>query len=121
MAFQCFLRESAIPELQLSPLENVVLRAKTFEMGPPHVILGLAMDRPKMEDVANTVLTLKEIGAMQLMLEDGGFSAIDGNLTFLGRLMSNLPIDVRSTKMIAIGYCFGVLEECIIMGENLLF
>lgn len=97
------------------------MKAKTFEMGPPHVILGLAMDRPQMEDVANTVLTLKEIGAMQLKIPNIGFSAIDGDLTFLGRLMSSLPIDVRSTKMIALGYCYGVLEECIIMGEKMSF
>lgn len=101
----------------LTPLENVILKSKTFDMAAPHVILGLAMDSPKMEDVANTVLTLKELGAMQLNIGNEGYSAIDGELTFLGRVMSNLPIDVRSTRLIAIGYCFGVLRECIIMGK----
>lgn len=111
------MKESATPELLLAPLENLVLKAKTFEMGAPHIILGLALDRPKVEDVANTVLTLKELGALNLTLDEV-YSPIDGDLTFLGRVMSNLPIDIRSTRLIMIGYCFGVLEECIIMGRN---
>lgn len=110
------MKSSAIPELLLTPLENVILKAKTFQMAAPHVILGLAMDSPKMEDVANTVLTLKELGAMQLTVSNEGYSSIDGELTYLGRVMAGLPIDVRSTRLIAIGYCYGVLRECIIMG-----
>lgn len=115
---QCHLNTSAIPEMLLTPLENVILKAKTFDMAAPHVVLGLAMDPPKVDDVANTILTLKELGAMQLNIGNEGYSAIDGELTFLGRVMSNLPIDVRCTRLIAIGYCFGVLRECIIMGKR---
>lgn len=103
----------------LTPLENVILKAKTFEMAAPHELLGLAMDRPNTLDVANTMLTLKELGALRLTLGDGGFSPIDGDLTFLGRVMSNLPIDIRSTRLIAIGFCYGVLYDCIIMGEQM--
>lgn len=111
------MEESPTPELLLAPLENIILRAKTFEMGAPHEILGLAMDPPKIEDIANTVLTLKELGALHLTVEDEGYSPIDGTITFLGRLMSNLPIDVRATRLIAMGFCYAVLEDCIIMGE----
>lgn len=114
------MKSSAIPELLLTPLENVILKAKTFELAPPHVILGLAMDRPKTEDVANTILTLKELGAMQLTIDNIGFSHIDGDLTYLGRMMAALPIDIRSTRMIAFGYCYGVLRECIVMGKFIL-
>lgn len=111
------LREKPIPELLLTPLENLVLKAKTFDMGAPHKILGLAMIAPNTEDVINTVLALKDMGALQLMHKDEGFSPIDGDLTFLGRMMANLPIDVQASRMVAIGFCYGVLEECIIMGK----
>lgn len=113
------MSDTPIPEMLLTPLENVILKAKTFDMAAPHELLGLAMDRPRTEDVANTILTLKELGALRLTVRDEGYSAIDGDLSFLGRLMSNLPIDIRATRMIAIGYCYGVLEECIIMGESI--
>lgn len=113
---QAFMREFSVPELLLTPLENVVLKAKEFEMEKPHVILGLAMDPPKVTEIATTILILKELGALLLEVRDVGYSAIDGDLTFLGKMMASLPLDVRCTRLIAIGYCFGLLEECIIMG-----
>ncbi|XP_055302653.1 probable ATP-dependent RNA helicase spindle-E [Sitodiplosis mosellana] len=116
--FECYMAESATPEILLTPLENVILKAKTFEMEAPYTLLGLAMDAPDMDDIANTVLTLKELGALHLTVQNS-YSAMDGDMTFLGHIMSNLPIDVRATRLIALGYCFGVLEECIIMAAGL--
>lgn len=77
------------------------------------------MDAPKLSDVANTVLTLKELGALNLDVEGEGYTPVDGDITFLGRLMANLPIDIRGSRLIALGYCYGVLEDCIIMGKFL--
>lgn len=102
----------------LTPLENVILKAKTFEMASPHELLGLAMDRPNMETVAHTILQLKELGALRLTLGDQGYCPIDGDLTFLGRVMSGLPIDIRATRLIVFGFCYGVLSDCIIMGKR---
>lgn len=101
----------------LCPLENIVLKTKQFDMGPPHVILGLAMDRPNLTDVATTVLILKELGALTPK-EDDVNCRIDGDLTFLGRIMIALPIDVRASRLIALGYCFSVMDEAIIMGNS---
>lgn len=117
------MRESPIPELRLTPLENAILKAKTFEMESPHVILGQAMEdsKPDIVEIANTVLSLKTLGALQLTYKDEGYSQVDGDLTFLGQVMAHLPIDVRATRLIAFGFCFGVLGECIIMGKELLF
>ncbi|XP_031619138.1 probable ATP-dependent RNA helicase spindle-E [Contarinia nasturtii] len=117
--YEVFMKKSPIPEMLLSPLEHIVLKAKTFDMEAPHIILGMAMDRPNLDDVANTVLTLKELGALHLTIREEGFSPIDGDLTNLGRIMSNLPVDVRSARLIVFGYCFGVLEEAIIMAAGL--
>lgn len=111
------MQESSIPELLLTPLENVILKAKAFELYEPHIILGLAMDPPKLNDIATTILVLKELGA----LLSNNNSPVDGDITTLGRMMSNLPIDVRATRLIAIGHGFGVLEDCIIMGELNIF
>jgi hypothetical protein len=45
------------------------------------------------------------------------YSEDDGDLTILGRIMAQLPVDIHISKMIALGHVFGVLEDCIIMGE----
>lgn len=104
------------PELQTSPLENIVLRTKQIDLGKPEEVLALAMDRPKLDDIANTVVRLKEIGAM-LCTTKGTFIPRDGDITYIGEIMSRLPIDVSLSKLILIGYCFGVMDECIIIGN----
>lgn len=42
----------------------------------------------------------------------------DGELTFLGRILAALPVDVKIGKLIVMGYVFGCLKECLIIGEN---
>lgn len=41
----------------------------------------------------------------------------DGNITFMGRVMARLPIDIHLSKLILLGYVFAVLDECVIMGK----
>lgn len=115
---QFYMRDFSIPEILLTPLENVVLKAKEFDMAQPHVILGLAIDPPKLTDIATTILILKELGALLMEVRNEGYSEVDGDLTFMGRMMTSLPLDVRATRLIALGYCFGVMEECIIIGKQ---
>lgn len=107
--------EHAIPELISSPLENIILKVKLLDMGPPTAILGLAMDHPNLSDIANTILILKEIGAL-LQTCGGEENNTDGDISFIGRIMANLPIDVKIAKFIILGYCFSILDECIIIG-----
>ena len=42
----------------------------------------------------------------------------DGELTFVGRVMAELPVDIRIGKLIILGYVFGLLEECLIIGTE---
>lgn len=112
------MHENAIPELVSSPLENVILKAKLLDLGPPESILALALDRPQLTDVANTILILKEIGAL-LKTVDGKVENMDGDISFIGRIMANLPLDVKIAKFIILGYCFSVLDECIIIGVSI--
>lgn len=114
---QNMLLEHAIPELVTSPLENVILKVKLLEMGPPASILALAMDHPKLNDIANTILVLKEIGAL-LRTCDGKPNDMDGDISFMGRIMADLPLDVKIAKFIILGYCFSILNECIVIGMN---
>lgn len=112
------LLENAVPELVSSPLENVILKAKLLDMGPPASILALAMDHPELNDIANTILILKEIGALLRTCNDEP-NEMDGDISFIGRIMANLPIDVKIAKFIILGYCFSILDECIIIGAAL--
>lgn len=111
------LKQSADAELVTSPLENIILKTKQLEMGSPEEVLALALDKPCLTEIHSAVLRLKEMGALLTTTSSGGNKLRDGDITYIGRIMSKLPVDVKLSKLIALGYCFGVLEECIIIGK----
>ena len=41
----------------------------------------------------------------------------DGELTFLGRVLAQLPVNQQLGKLIVPGHVFGCLDECLIIGE----
>lgn len=113
---QKVLRDDSTPEIIRAPLANTVLKSKILDMGEPKAILALAMDPPNLSNLQNTILMLKEIGAL-LNISDN--SALDGELTSLGRVMANLPLNVHLTKLIVLGHVFDVLQDAIIMAASL--
>ncbi|XP_005191065.1 probable ATP-dependent RNA helicase spindle-E [Musca domestica] len=112
------MNDYSVPEMLRCPLENVVLRAKLLDMGPPPDILGLAMNPPNLSDIHNTILMLKELGALYMTV-NGTYSVQDGDISFMGRIMAALPLDVRLSRLIVLGYIFGVLDDAVIMAAGL--
>lgn len=110
------MRQSAKAEMMTSPLENIILKTKSLNLGSPEEVLALALDKPYLDDIHKTVLRLKEMGAM-LLTTGGKVKPRDGDITYIGEIMSSMPIDVKLSKLIALGYCFGVMGECIIIGK----
>ncbi|XP_052744057.1 probable ATP-dependent RNA helicase spindle-E isoform X2 [Bicyclus anynana] len=116
--FYVTLPQDATPEMVRCPLERLVLLAKMLDMGPPADILALAMDPPDMSNILRTILVLKEVGALKKTVDDD-WSAVDGDITYMGRIMAKLPLDVKSSKLIVLGYIFGCLEESIVMAAGM--
>ncbi|XP_026760545.2 probable ATP-dependent RNA helicase spindle-E [Galleria mellonella] len=108
------LPQDCPPEIVRCPLERLVLLAKMLDMGPPSDILALAMDPPDISNIHRTILVLKEMGALKKTFDDQ-WNSSDGEITYLGRIMAKLPLDVRVSKLIVLGYIFGCLEESVIM------
>jgi len=48
---------------------------------------------------------------------NGEVNPHDGDLTFVGRVLSCLPVDIRLGKLMLLGHVFGVLEEAIIISK----
>lgn len=140
--FSSHLPQDVVAEIRRCPLESAVLRTKMLDMGPPKALLGLVMDPPELSSIIRTVHTLKEVGALFQTVK-GVPSAQDGDLSYLGRVIARLPVDVHLGKLImlgnnlfvlppygcflhlncrrlfALGYVFNVLEECIIMAAGM--
>ncbi|XP_033162467.1 probable ATP-dependent RNA helicase spindle-E [Drosophila mauritiana] len=116
--YQREMAEFGIPEMLRLPLQNSVLKAKVLNMGSPMEILALALSPPNLSDIQNTILLLKEVGALYLTV-DGVYDALDGDLTYWGTIMARLPLDTRQSRLIILGYIFNMLEEAIIIAAGL--
>uniref|UniRef100_A0A8C1IRV3 ATP-dependent RNA helicase TDRD9 n=1 Tax=Cyprinus carpio TaxID=7962 RepID=A0A8C1IRV3_CYPCA len=103
-----------IPEMLRSPLASTLLKVKLLDMGDPRSVLSTALTPPNLNDIERTVLQLKQIGA--LSVQSNSQRQFDGELTFLGRVLAHLPVDLQLGKLIVFGHVFGCLEECLIIG-----
>ncbi|XP_034077841.1 ATP-dependent RNA helicase TDRD9 [Gymnodraco acuticeps] len=106
-----------VPEMLLAPLSNIMLKVKLLDMGDPRSILSTALSPPNLGDIVRTVLQLKEIGALSAK-SDGTGQNDNGELTFLGRVLAHLPVDLCLGKMIVLGHIFGCLDECLIIAAS---
>lgn len=105
------------PEMQRASLENIILYMKLLDIeDSPKNVLSLAINPPDLRCVESCIWRLKEIGAL-LPTSCGQKTVHNGDLTFIGRVMGNLPIDINLAKMIILGHMFSCLEETIIIGE----
>ncbi|XP_061824859.2 ATP-dependent RNA helicase TDRD9 [Nerophis lumbriciformis] len=103
-----------IPEMLLAPLTTTILKVKRLDMGDPRSLLSTAPSPPNLKDIVRTVLQLKEMGALSAK-QDGTCLNEDGELTFLGRVLAHLPVDLYLGKLIVLGHVFGCLDECLII------
>ncbi|XP_038074406.1 ATP-dependent RNA helicase TDRD9-like [Patiria miniata] len=114
------IQDYGIPEMRRCPLEQLILQVKQLDLGEPKAILALALEPPNLDNITRTVLLLKEVGA--LSTKTGGVithSDSDGDLTFVGRVLSSLPVDIRIGKLLLLGHVFDCLKECLIIGAGL--
>ncbi|CAG0893716.1 unnamed protein product [Cyprideis torosa] len=114
-----FVREHfqayATPELLRCPPHKVILSMKLLNLGSPRRLFAHSLDPPPLQDIQKAVLELKEIGALSRVGEDPE----DGELTFVGRILESLSVDIHLGKLIILGYCFDVLEDAVIMAACL--
>lgn len=63
---------------------------------------------------------LSQVGALAVSGQREDENPHDGELTFLGRVLAQLPVNQQLGKLIVLGHIFGCLDECLIIGEVLL-
>uniref|UniRef100_A0A672UG37 RNA helicase n=1 Tax=Strigops habroptila TaxID=2489341 RepID=A0A672UG37_STRHB len=113
-----FIPEQSVPEILRCPLGATVLKIKKLDMGGPKALLATALSPPSVGDIEHTILQLKELGALTNCVQTEE-NPHDGELTFLGRVLAQLPVDLHLGKLIVLGHAFGCLEECLIIAAAL--
>ncbi|XP_072748336.1 probable ATP-dependent RNA helicase spindle-E isoform X2 [Anoplolepis gracilipes] len=115
--YETMLPEETLPEILRTPLANVILKTKQLNMGEPRALLALSLDPPNLSNLRNTILLLKEVGAL---LDRGQtIQEFDGELTPLGLVMAALPLDIRVSKLIILGHIFDILQDAIIIAASM--
>ncbi|RMB98688.1 hypothetical protein DUI87_24906 [Hirundo rustica rustica] len=106
--------EKSEPEMLHSPLGATVLKLKKLDIGEPKALLATALSPPSVGDIERTIVHLKELGALTACVQTEE-NLHDGELTFLGMVLTELPVDLHLGKLIVLGHVFGCLEECLII------
>ncbi|XP_076984509.1 ATP-dependent RNA helicase TDRD9 isoform X3 [Tamandua tetradactyla] len=111
--------DRAIPEMLRCPLGSTILKVKLLDMGEPRALLATALSPPSLSDIERTILLLKEVGALAVSGQKEDENPHDGELTFLGRVLAQLPVNQQLGKLIVLGHVFGCLDECLIIAAAL--
>ncbi|NXK60899.1 TDRD9 helicase, partial [Sylvietta virens] len=114
----CWSSNNALSSLQHGPLGATVLKLKKLDIGKPKALLATALSPPSVGDIERTIVQLKELGALTTCVQTEG-NLHDGELTFLGVVLTQLPVDLHLGKLIVLGHVFGCLEECLIIAAAL--
>ncbi|XP_060863705.1 LOW QUALITY PROTEIN: probable ATP-dependent RNA helicase spindle-E [Metopolophium dirhodum] len=112
------LEDHELPEMSRCSLSRVILMSKILDMGTPKQLLASALDPPDLTNIILTIRTLKQVGAL-LPTVNGVISSMDGDITYMGKVMAQLPLDPPMSKLIYFGYIFNILNEAIIMACGL--
>uniref|UniRef100_A0A8D2QCZ7 RNA helicase n=1 Tax=Zonotrichia albicollis TaxID=44394 RepID=A0A8D2QCZ7_ZONAL len=110
--------EKSEPEMLHCPLGSTVLKLKKLDMGEPKALLATALSPPSVGDIERTILQLKELGALTTSVHTED-DLHDGELSFIGTVLTQLPLDLHLGKLIVLGHVFGCLEECLIIAAAL--
>ncbi|GMM53261.1 DEAH-box RNA-dependent ATPase [Starmerella bacillaris] len=97
--FQNEMKESVEPEIRRQNLSHTILLLKSLGVGD--VLTFDFMDRPNEKDVYNSLLNLYHLGAL----------SSSGELTDLGRKMSNVPLDPEPAKSLLTSSSLGCSSE----------
>lgn len=62
-------------------------------------------------------LLCPQVGALAISGQREDENPHDGELTFLGRVLAQLPVNAQLGKLIVLGHVFGCLDECLVIGE----
>ncbi|XP_078062021.1 putative ATP-dependent RNA helicase DHX34 [Mustelus asterias] len=96
-----------VPEIQRVALDSLVLQMKSMGLGDPRTFPFI--EPPPLASVETAILYLRDQGAL-----DSG-----ENLTAVGRLLAQLPVDVVIGKMLILGCAFEIVEPVLTLAAAL--
>jgi ATP-dependent RNA helicase TDRD9 len=59
------------------------------------------------------------MGALTVHMGQDEIRPFDGDLTFLGKIMAALPLDIELSRLIGLGHAFGLVYETVVIAACL--
>uniref|UniRef100_A0A0C9RKH2 RNA helicase n=1 Tax=Fopius arisanus TaxID=64838 RepID=A0A0C9RKH2_9HYME len=100
-----------MPEILISPLEDVILQIKMLQLGKVAIFLKNVMDPPKADAIEASLCLLRNLNALDS----------DENLTPLGYHLAKLPLDLQTGKMVLLASIFSCIEPIFGIAASLAF
>ena len=104
------IEDFSSPELVRTPLEKLILKIKVWDCGEPDKILGRAIQPPNIRNIEAAISNLQNYGALTIPND----KSKTGELTELGKVYSELPIDIKYSRLIMLSFCFDMVEPAIV-------
>lgn len=139
-AYHLFLRRELqempaqqLPEMLRCPLESIALRIKTLRKGKIGEFLSKAIEPPSQKAIRHVIDVLRGLSALDTIppsvgatvssetQQDAQHSHGLEELTPLGTLLAQLPVDPRIGKMMLFGAIFRCLESTLVIAASLAF
>jgi len=105
------------PEILRSNLAGVILRMLALNLGD--IAAFPFIDQPAPKSIRDGIETLLELGGIETDAKDGRGPTHPWRLTEHGRIMAQLPLDPRISRMILEALKEGCLEEIVVIGAAL--
>jgi ATP-dependent RNA helicase DHX29 len=101
--YETGMADQQTPEIMRLSLQDLVLRVKICGLGNAEEVLTTALDSPTPKNIRRAVDSLVEVKALTATEE----------LTYLGRQLAKLPLDVYLGKLVLLGAVFGALDAAV--------
>ena len=107
------LSETPKPEILRTSLDKVILKIKVYSNEEPHKILKGLIDCPKEDEIFKSIKKLKLLGALSMTNNE----YLSGNLTDLGKIYAELPIDIQYSRLIILTSFFDLIDAGIVVSS----
>ena len=107
------LKETPKPEILRSSLDKIILKIKVYSNEEPYKILQECINCPNENEVNKSIKKLKFLGALSMTNNEN----LSGNLTYLGKIYAELPIDIQYSRLIILTSFFNLIDIGIIIAS----
>ena len=105
------LKETTKPDILRNNLDKIILKIKLYSKEEPYNFLKKCINCPNENEVKQSIKKLQLLGALSMTNDEN----LSGNLTNLGKIFVELPIEIQYSRLIILTSFFNLIDIGIII------